>query len=152
MKVLGAISRPGTMCPSDTMYEQPLHPDSVPFGSGMSTCFRLSTVTILTMIQRLFLRDFLTLADRSDQVSDGFHIVSQASYPAVTSSACCDSVTPYGRSSVFPQFIMWLYMSHVIAEHQNSLYRDNHSLNRYIPRTDERSCPEPFWLDILDTG
>ena len=52
------------------------------------------------MIQRLFLRDFLTLADRSDQVSDVLHIVSQASYPAVTSSACCDSVTPYGRSSV----------------------------------------------------
>ena len=100
MKVLGAISRPGTMCPSDTMYEQPLHPDSVPFGSGMSTCFRLSTVTILTMIQRLFLHDFLTLADRSDQVSDVLHIVSQASYPAVTSSACYDSVTPNGWSSV----------------------------------------------------
>ena len=52
------------------------------------------------MIQRLFLRDFLTLADRSDQVSDVLHIVSQASYPAVTSSACYDSVTPNGWSSV----------------------------------------------------
>ncbi len=77
-----------------------MHPDSVPFGSGMSTCFRLSTVTILTMIQRLFLHDFLTLADGSDQVSDVLYIVSQASYPAVTSSACCDSVTPNGWSSV----------------------------------------------------
>ena len=52
------------------------------------------------MIQHLFLHDFLTLADGSDQVSDVLHIVSQASYPAVTSSACCDSVTPNGWSSV----------------------------------------------------
>ena len=57
-------------------------------------------ITILAMIQRSFLHDFLTLAVRSDQVSDVLHIVSQASHPAVTSSACCDSVTPNGWSSV----------------------------------------------------
>ena len=66
------------------------------------------------MIQHLFLHDFLTLADGSDQVSDGFHIVRRLHTPPLPAAHAAIVLLRMDEVA-FPQFIMWLYMSHALC-------------------------------------
>ena len=61
---------------------------------------RLFSVTISSMIQRLFLHDTRSLADWPDQTSGVLHVVPQASHIPVTRNACCGRDIPNGGDSV----------------------------------------------------
>ena len=66
------------------------------------------------MIQHLFLHDFLTLADRSDQVPTVSTLSRRLHTPSLL-AAHAAIVLLRMDGAAFPQFIMWLYMSHALC-------------------------------------